>query len=215
MRDPRGSRVRSRSRCCERSVNSPAMRIGVYGGTFDPIHIAHIVVATEVRHVLGLDEVLLVPAGDPWQKRGLVEASKDHRARMCELATEGIAGVHVSRVEVEREGASVTADTLAALSAPDRELFLVLGADAVANMPTWRGLEETRTLATIAAVERAGEHAVAPGPGWSITHVAVPRLDVASSAIRERCRAGAPIDGLVPAPVVQFIRDHDLYTPPR
>lgn len=215
MRDPRGSRGQSRSRRCERSVNSPAMRIGVYGGTFDPIHIAHIVVATEVRHVLGLDEVLLVPAGDPWQKRGLVEASKEHRARMCELATEGIAGVQVSRVEVEREGASVTADTLTALSARDRELFLVLGADAVANMPTWRGLEQTRTLATIAAVERAGEHAVAQGPGWSMTHVAIPRLDVSSSAIRERCRGGAPIDGLVPAPVVQFIRDHDLYTPPR
>ncbi|MBK5287142.1 MAG: nicotinate (nicotinamide) nucleotide adenylyltransferase [Acidimicrobiia bacterium] len=188
------------------------MRIGVYGGTFDPIHVAHIVVACEVRHALDLDEVLLVPAGDPWQKRGLVEASKDDRARMCELAVDGVDGLRVSRIEVDREGASVTAETLAALSGPDRDLFLVLGADAIANMPTWRGLEATRTAATIAAVERDGEHATAPGPEWSMTHVPIPRLDVSSSEIRARRRAGRPIDGLVPAPVVRFIGEHDLYT---
>ena len=189
------------------------MRIGVYGGTFDPIHSAHVVVACEVRHALGLDEVLLVPAGDPWQKRGLVEASKEQRAQMCELAVDGVEGVRVSRIEVDRAGASVTADTLEALSGPDRELFLVLGADAIANMPTWRGLEATRALATIAAVEREGEHATAPSPDWTMSHVAIPRLDVSSSQIRDRLRARRPIDGLVPPKVVQFIRDHDLYTP--
>ncbi len=191
------------------------MRIGVYGGTFDPIHVAHVVVAAEVRNVLGLDEVLLVPAGDPWQKRGRVEASKEDRARMCQLAIEGIDGVCVSRVEIDREGASVTADTLAALSGEGRDLFLVLGADAIANLPTWRGLEETRLAATLAAVERDGEHAEAPGPGWSMVHVPIPRLDVSSSDIRERLRSERPIDGLVAPAVVRFIRDHDLYTSPR
>src|SRR6476659_2973663 len=103
------------------------MRVGIYGGTFDPIHVAHLVVASEVRHALALDEVWLVPAGDPWQKRGAVVADKEVRAEMCEIAIDGIGGLAVSRVEIEREGASVTADTLESVSALDRELFVILG----------------------------------------------------------------------------------------
>ena len=156
------------------------MRVGIYGGTFDPIHVAHLVVASEVRHALALDEVWLVPAGDPWQKRGAVVADKEVRAEMCEIAIDGIGGLAVSRVEIEREGASVTADTLESVSALDRELFVILGTDAAANMPTWRRLEETRTLASVVVVEREGEHADPPGPAWSFLHVPIPRLDVSS-----------------------------------
>ncbi len=188
------------------------MRVGIYGGTFDPVHVAHLVVAGDVRQALELDEVWLVPAGDPWQKRGAVVADKELRAEMCELATAGIVGIGVSRVEVTREGASVTADTLEDLSAPDRELFVILGTDAAANMPTWRRLEATRELAAIVVVERDGEHADVPGPDWEFQRVHIPRLDVSSSDVRARLAAGRPIDGLVPAPVVEFIHTHRLYS---
>lgn len=188
------------------------MRLGVYGGTFDPVHIAHVVVAAEVRHVLALDEVLLVPAGDPWQKAGRVLASKDRRAQMCELAVDGVNGVGVSRVEVDRIGPSVTADTLETLGGPDVELFLILGTDAAANLPTWRRLEETRHLATVVVVEREGEHAEPPGPEWEFVRVPVPRLDISSSNLRDRLAAGAPVDGLLPPAVVQFIGRQGLYT---
>lgn len=187
-------------------------RLGILGGTYDPVHVGHVVAAVDVRAALRLDRVAMVPAGDPWQKRGRVTASREQRIAMVELACEGIDGVEVSRVEVDRDGATVTADTLEALAAPDRELFLLLGADAVANMPTWRRLEETRALATVVVVEREGEHAGPPGPGWRFHHVAIPRLDVSSSEIRERRRTGRPIDGLTPPAVVRFIREHDLYT---
>ena len=188
------------------------MRLGVYGGTFDPVHIAHVVVAAEVRHALGLDEVMLVPAGDPWQKAGRVVATKELRARMCELAVDGVDGVGVSRVEVDRVGPSVTADTLEALSGPDVELFLILGTDAAANLQTWRRLEETRHLATVVVVERDGEHAEPPSPEWEFVRVPVPRLDISSSDLRDRLSVGAPVDGLLPPAVVQFIGWRGLYT---
>jgi nicotinate-nucleotide adenylyltransferase len=188
-------------------------RLGILGGTFDPVHIGHVVAAVDVRAACALDRVLMVPAGDPWQKRGVVVATAEQRAAMVELACRDLAGVELSRVELDRSGATVTADTLEALAAPDRELFLILGADAAANMPTWRRLEDTRTLTSVVVVERAGEHADPPGPGWRFEHVRIPRLDVSSSDIRQRLAAGHPIDGLTPSAVVQFIAEARLYTP--
>jgi nicotinate-nucleotide adenylyltransferase len=191
-------------------------RIGVYGGTFDPVHVGHLVVATECRHALGLDRVLLVVAGDPWQKRGQVVADAAMRFLLVQAAVEGVPGVEASDVEIVRGTPSVTADTLEALAGPHRELFLILGADAVANMPTWRRLEDTRELATVVVVERAGDqHASPPGPGWAVERVAIPRLDVSSSEVRDRLGAGRPIDGLVPSEVVREIAAHGLYTGPR
>src|SRR5690349_14038349 len=137
-------------------------RVGVFGGTFDPVHAGHVVVATEARSQLGLDRVLLVVAGDPWQKRGRVVAAAADR--------------------IGRGEASVSAATLEALRAPGRGLFLVLGADAVANMPTWRRLDETRHLATVVVVERAGDvRSEPPGPGWRVERVSIPRLDISST----------------------------------
>lgn len=156
--------------------------------------------------------MLMVPAGDPWQKRGLVVASPEQRLAMVELACRNLTGIETSRAEVDSEGPSVTADTLERLAGPGRELSLLLGADAAANMPTWRRLEETRDLATIVVIERAGEHADPPGPGWRFEHVTIPRLDVSSSEIRARVAGGRPIDGLTPPVVVQFIREQGLYT---
>lgn len=188
-------------------------RIGVLGGTFDPVHHGHIATAVDVRHALGLDRVLLVVAGDPWQKRGRVVAGATERLALTRAAVEGVDGVEASAVEVERAGASVTADTLEALSAPNRELFLVLGADAVANMSTWRRLEDTKALATVVVVDRAGDLDVhPPGPGWRFTHVRVPRLDISSTDLRARLAAGRPVDGLVPPAVIAGIRSRGLYT---
>ena len=188
-------------------------RLGVFGGTFDPVHVGHVVVATETRAQLGLDRVLLVVAGDPWQKRGRVVASADDRLALVEAAVDGIDGVEASALEIERDAPSITADTLEALRAPHRDLYLVLGADAVANMPTWKRLEETRDLATVVVVERAGDaHAEPPGAGWRVERVAIPRLDIAATDLRDRLAEHRPVDGLVPAAVVREIRSRGLYT---
>jgi len=189
------------------------MKLGVFGGTFDPVHAGHVVVATETRAQLGLDRVLLVVAGDPWQKRGRVVASAADRFGLATTAVEHLDGIEASAIEIERGEASVTADTLEALSAPGRELYLVLGADAVANMPTWRRLDETRHLATIVVVGRAGDvHSEPPGPGWRVERVSIPRLDISSTDLRERLRQGRPIDGLVPPDVVHEIHQRGIYT---
>ena len=137
-------------------------RIGVLGGTFDPVHTAHVVVAAEVRAALDLDRVLLVVAGDPWQKRGEVVASARTASCWSRPRSTASTASRRRRSRSSATGASVTADTLEALPAPDRTLFLVLGADAVANMCTWRRLDDTRHLAKIVVVERAGDRRGAP-----------------------------------------------------
>ncbi len=190
-------------------------RVGILGGTFDPVHIGHLVVASDARVALDLDRVLLVVAGDPWQKRGEVVAGPKDRLALVAAAVADIDGLAASAVEVNRDGPSVTADTLEALAMPGRELFLLLGADAVANMPTWRRLDDTKHLATIVVVEREGEHAEPPGDGWKVQHLAVPRLDVSSTDIRGRLASGRPIHGLVPAPVVREIAERGLYAEAR
>jgi nicotinate-nucleotide adenylyltransferase len=187
-------------------------RVGVLGGTFDPVHVGHVVAAVDTRAALALDRVLMVVAGDPWQKRGEVLAPAADRLALVEAAVEGLDGIEASAIEIERGEPSVTYDTLAALGAPGRELFLVLGADAARNMPTWRRLEETRDLATVVIVERAGDaHAEAPAPGWRVERVTIPRLDIASRDLRARLAAGQPIDGLVPPAVVRAIAERGLY----
>jgi len=196
-------------------VGDTTERIGVLGGTFDPVHIGHLVAAADARAGLKLDRVLLVVAGDPWQKRTQVVASAADRLALVELAVEGIDGLEASSIEVERDGASVTADTLEELTAPGRELFLLLGADAVSNMSTWKRLDDTRSLATVVVVERAGEHAEPPGDGWCVEHLTIPRLDVSSTEIRDRLAHDRPIDGLVAPEVVRAIRERGLYTDPR
>jgi len=188
-------------------------RIGVFGGTFDPIHIAHVVSAVEARRVLALDRVMLVPAGDPWQKRGSVTARAADRLAMVQAAVDGIAGLEVSPLEVERDGPSYTYQTLEALSGPGRQLFLIVGADVAATMHSWVGIEHLPGLATLVVVDRAGEQPPAQRvPGrWPCERVAIPRLDVSSTDLRARAARGWPLDGLVPPGAVRVIMERGLY----
>ena len=202
-----------------------AERVGVFGGTFDPIHVAHVVSAVEARRALSLDRVVLVPAGDPWQKRGSVTAPAADRLAMVEAAVDGIAGLEVSPIEVERDGASYTYQTLEALSAPGRVLFLIVGPDVAATMHSWVGIERLPALATLVVVDRAPdpegvlatsalrhpleEHSLPPG--WACERLTIPRLDVSSTDLRARAAKGWPLDGLVPPGAVRVITEHALY----
>jgi nicotinate-nucleotide adenylyltransferase len=187
--------------------------VGILGGTFDPPHVAHVVVAVNVRWALGLDEVLLVVANEPWQKAHLPVSPAADRLAMVEAAVAGVEGVSASALEIERGGTSYTADTLAELArrGPGVGLHVVLGSDAAAGLDTWERAEEVRARASIVVVTRPGaEHAPLP-PGWTARHVEVPRLDVSSTDLRARVVDGRPLDGLVPAPVVAVMRERGLY----
>jgi nicotinate-nucleotide adenylyltransferase len=189
------------------------VRIGVFGGTFDPIHTGHVVAAVSARHALDLSEVLVVPAGDPWQKAGAVRTSATDRLAVVAAAIEGVEGLRLCALEVERSGPSYTVDTLRALAGTDRELVLVLGADAVRGIASWSRSDEIRELATIAVVQRAGDSvAMPPGPGWHTARVEIPRLDISSTDLRDRLARGAPVDGLMPPAAIRVVRERRLYT---
>jgi nicotinate-nucleotide adenylyltransferase len=191
-------------------------RVGVLGGTFDPIHIAHLVAALGARHALGLDRVLLVVAGDPWQKRSTVVASAADRLAMARAAIDGLDGLEVSAIEVERAGPTYTIDTLRALTAADRELFLIVGDDVAARLDSWHEADAVRSAATLVVVARdleptALDPATSAGRGARVD-VQIPRLDIASSDLRGRVARGEPIDVLVPSGAVRVIRERRLYT---
>ena len=189
------------------------VRIGVFGGTFDPPHNGHLVAALGARHGLGLREVLVVPAGEPWQKAGAVAAGAGDRYALVEAAIDGVDGLRVCSLEVDRDGPTYTADTLAALAAPDAELVLVLGADAVRGLGSWMRVDEIRARASLAIVDRDGD-AVAepPGDGWRAEHVTIPRLEISSRDLRERLARGEPVDGMMPPAVIRMVRERGLYT---
>jgi nicotinate-nucleotide adenylyltransferase len=191
-------------------------RIGLFGGTFDPIHVGHLVTAVNVRHELSLDEVLLVVANDPWQKSGhqLVTPAQD-RLAMVTAAIADVKSIAASDVEIRRGGVSYTADTLRELRAarPHDDLFLILGSDAAAGLPSWERAEEVRDLATLVVVTRPGFDGSAAPPGWDAIQVAVPRLEVSSTDLRARFADGRPLDWLVTEPVVRLIRERGLYPP--
>jgi nicotinate-nucleotide adenylyltransferase len=169
--------------------------------------------AVEARHQLDLDRVLLVVAGDPWQKSGRVVAPGAARLAMVEAAIADIDGLEASDIELVRGGPTYTADTVAELAADDRELFLVLGADAVGGLASWKRIEEIRHVVTLASVDRGCELATMPPvEGWRQVSVAMPRLDIASTELRDRLSRGEPVDGLVPAAAIRVIRELGLYT---
>ncbi len=186
-------------------------RLGIMGGTFDPVHIAHLVAAIEARSQLALDRVLFVVAGDPWQKAGSVEASAEARYEMVTAALAGVEGCEPSRLEIDRAGPTYTIDTVNALRAPDCELFLIVGRDVAVSLDTWKAVDELRATVTLAIVDREGEHTDAPA-GWKAVPVEMPRLDVSSTDLRRRVRAGEPVDFLIPSETVRVMRARGLYT---
>lgn len=189
-------------------------RIGVFGGTFDPPHVGHLVVAVNVRHALDLDVVLLVVANDPWQKSGVrqVSAATD-RLAMVVAAVGDVEGLEASDIEMARGGTSYTADTLGdlAVQEPGADLFLVLGSDAAAGLPTWERADEVRRLAEVVVVRRPGAEDGAPPDGWKWTGVECPRLEVSSSDLRQRVLDGRPLDYLLPPAVIDCIEARGLY----
>jgi nicotinate-nucleotide adenylyltransferase len=189
-------------------------RIGVLGGTFDPPHIGHLLAAVNVRHALALDRVLLVVANDPWQKTGerSVSPARD-RLAMVEAAVEGLDGLVASDIEIVRGGPSYMVDTLRQLEEadPTGERFLVIGADAAAGLLTWDRAEQLPGLATLVLVDRPGIVCAAPPEGWPLRRVEIPRVEVASTELRQRVRDGRPLDLLVPPGVWSVIRDRRLY----
>ncbi|MGE0877922.1 MAG: nicotinate-nucleotide adenylyltransferase [Acidimicrobiia bacterium] len=187
-------------------------RLGIFGGTFDPIHVGHIVAATTVRHAFELDRLLLVVAGDQWQKRGKIVADSADRLAMVRAAVAGIDGIEASSIEIDRGRPSYTDETLEALSAPGRELFLVLGADAARNTGTWVAVERCQAMATLVVVSRAGDPGQPADPAaWRWSNVEIPWLDISSSDLRQRLADGRPVDGLVPPAALALIRERGLY----
>ena len=188
-------------------------RIGILGGTFDPPHIGHLAMAVEVRDALALDVVLLVVAHEPWQKVGArpVSPSAD-RLALVEAAVAGLEGVEASDIEVRRGGLSYTADTLATLAeqGPDDELWVILGADAAAGLPTWERGDDVAARARVVVAAREGETGTPPS-GWSWRTVPMTRLDVSSTDLRDRVAAGRTIEVLVPARVRAEIAARRLY----
>ena len=182
------------------------------GGTFDPIHVGHLVAAFEAFHQLNLDQLLFVPTGQPWQKQHRAVTDAEHRFRMTLLGSDRSPFL-VSRVDIEREGPTFTVDTLRDLHAllDPADLYFITGADTLAGMPTWREPEAVLELAHMVGVTRPGHEVGAEVPA-SVTLLEIPQLEVSSTEIRERVAQGRPIDYLVPAGVAEYIRKHALYS---
>ena len=194
---------------------SPPARLGILGGTFDPIHLGHLVAASEAMHRFGLDRVVLVPAGRPWQKSEFSDA--EDRLMMTMLAAATHPHLSVSRLEIDRKGPTYTVDTLEALRAsfPDAALFFIVGTDVAMELETWHRVDAIASLATVVAVNRPGSELTGGRTEPGLPQVEVlemPAMDVSSTDIRRRVSTGAPIDYLVPADVAAYIRDRGLYT---
>jgi nicotinate-nucleotide adenylyltransferase len=182
------------------------------GGTFDPIHHGHLVAASEVAQSFELDEVIFVPTGEPWQKRGVSAA--EHRYLMTVIATASNPRFTVSRVDIDRGGLTYTIDTLRDIhrERPDSDLFFITGADAVKQIFSWKEVDELWDLAHFVAVSRPG-HAVSLRdlPEGDVSWLEVPALAISSTDCRSRVNRGHPVWYLVPDGVVQYISKHDLY----
>jgi nicotinate-nucleotide adenylyltransferase len=188
-------------------------RIGLFGGTFDPPHVGHLVTAVNVRHALRLDLVILMVANVPWQKQGTRTISPaDDRLAMVDAAVADVEGLVVGDLEVRRGGDSYTADTLAELARlhPAAELFTIVGDDAAAGIDTWARADEVAARSSLVVVDRPGIPVELPS-GYPWIRVEVPHLEVSSTDLRERVRDGRPLDYLITDPVQRLVRERSLY----
>ncbi|MGC1289049.1 MAG: nicotinate-nucleotide adenylyltransferase [Streptosporangiaceae bacterium] len=192
-----------------------ARRIGVMGGTFDPIHHGHLVAASEVGHFFALDEVIFVPTGQPWQKEGRQVSASEDRYLMTVIATASNPRFSVSRVDIDRPGPTYTIDTLRDLRAtrrPDAEFFFITGADALQQIMTWQDADELFKLAHFVGCTRPGHHLSGAGlPDDRVSLIEIPALAISSTTCRQRVEAGEPIWYLVPDGIVQYISKRTLY----
>ncbi|MFF7632130.1 nicotinate-nucleotide adenylyltransferase [Kitasatospora sp. NPDC008050] len=189
-------------------------RLGVMGGTFDPIHHGHLVAASEVASAFHLDEVIFVPTGQPWQKSGTAVSSPEDRYLMTVIATAENPQFSVSRIDIDRGGATYTVDTLRELRAqhPDADLFFITGADALAQILSWRDAEELFALAHFIGCTRPGHTLSDAGlPAGGVSLVEVPALAISSTDCRQRVAKGEPVWYLVPDGVVRYIDKRALY----
>ena len=198
------------------------MNIGVLGGTFDPIHNGHIIVAEEVRARLNLAEVLFVPAGQPWLKEARPILAAEHRVQMVRLAIAEGPYFKLSTIEIDRAGPSYTVDTITKLQAQlgaGDELFFILGWDNLAQLPQWREPSRLIKMCRLVAVPRPGYllpdlhplESTIPGLSRRLILLEEPEIDIDATEIRDRVAQGLPISHLVPGPVDDYIRQHKLY----
>jgi len=189
-------------------------RVGIFGGSFDPVHNAHMALARLALAELALDEVLWVPAGKPWQKTRAV-TSWAQREAMVRLAIQGETRFSLSRIEIERSGPSFTVDTVRELKSqrPGVKWYLIIGQDQYSGFHTWHRWQELLGLVTLAIANRPDAPLSADPQVMRIAHeaVALPMMDISSTDIRERIAKGQDIEDLVPAPVARYIAQHHLY----
>ena len=192
------------------------LRLGVMGGTFDPIHQGHLVAASEVASAFELNEVVFVPTGQPWQKLNRQVSPAEDRYLMTVIATSADPRFTVSRVDVDRPGATYTRDTLIDLRAErgdDVEFFFITGADALAQILSWHDAEALPDMAHFVGVSRPGYDATLPEglPEATVSLLEIPALAISSTACRDRVRSGRPVRYLVPDGVVTYIDKRGLY----
>jgi nicotinate-nucleotide adenylyltransferase len=194
-------------------------RIGILGGTFDPIHNGHLALARSAREQLRLDRLIYVPAGVPWRKAGREITPARQRLAMVRLAVADDPSTEVSTIETERQGPSYTVDTLQTLKQqnPGAELYFIVGEDALADLPNWREPERIIAFATLAVARRSGS-AAADQPWRSVSQIEtrivwldMDPLAVSASDIRRRIAAGEPVDGMLPAAAEAYARKQGLY----
>ena len=190
-------------------------RLGVMGGTFDPIHHGHLVAASEVGHAFDLDEVVFVPTGQPWQKDGRKVAPAEDRYLMTVIATASNPRFSVSRVNIDRPGPTYTIDTLRELRAirgEDADFFFITGSDALSKMMSWQDAADLFKLAHFVGVTRPGHRLSSAGlPSDQVSLIEIPALSISSTECRQRVAAGEPVWYLVPDGVVQYIAKRGLY----
>ncbi len=198
------------------------MRRGILGGTFDPIHTGHLILAQEMLWRLGLDEMWFMPAGLPWMKRDEPLSDQEHRREMVELAIAGDPRFHCSSMELDRPGETYTVDTLEELRAGDMaqdELLLVMGVDTLNTMHLWKRPDRILELARLAVAIRPGHQgmdlreleAIDPTAGERIMSVRMPLIEISGTELRRRVSVGEPVRYLVPEPVAEYIEIHGLY----
>ncbi|MEK6190193.1 MAG: nicotinate-nucleotide adenylyltransferase [Carnobacterium alterfunditum] len=188
----------------------PKRRVGILGGTFNPPHIGHLIIADQVRHQLGLEKIYFMPSANPPHQDEKKAIDAKHRLHMVELAIEDNTFFDVEKSEIDRGGKSYTYDTLVKLKEehPDTEYYFIIGGDMVEYLPKWYKIEDLSQLVEFVGVDRPGYPIITP---YSIIWVDVPSMDISSSSLRENLKMNCPVNYLIPEKTLNYIRQEGLY----